>query len=841
MECPHCGKNLTIKKEATFYIFKCPFCGYSKKISAKSEKEAYEYVTLDKNVVTYRPEYTEQRTRSSETYRKTSKRALNVEYDLLPIHVKRIFKNPDLDIVHYKHLPQKLPDDEEIPRSLLPKELVNYLHQIGFKKLYTFQIEATKEILAGGNVVIVAPTGIGKTEAFLFPLLTKIWQENPNPLTRRGIKGILIYPTKALARDQLKKIQRYGKTLSITCKAFDGDTPQKEREQIYQYPPELLITNPDMLNYHLANPRFQSLIKTVNTVVIDEIHTFIGAFGSNLYFILKRLARITRAKIQFIGASATIGNAKEFAEKLFDSNVKLISLKEARKASTHLIMAQPVGLSQYTVTAELVDGLIRTKRKTLCFQNTHKNAEIVNILLKQRKIKSAVHRAGLTKKYRERVEKEFREGNLDALVATPTLELGIDIGDVDAVVSSIVEVTRFTQRLGRAGRRGQEAVGVLLLRNDDPISTFYTAYPELYFGDVANGYIEPKNEIVSYYQILAAALDKQLEKHEFSNFKDTIRQLMGDNYLKLASDNKLKVINRQRVRQMLRHYSIRGIGDNIAIKNERGEVIGERNMPIAARELHPGAIYLHGGKYYKSLTFEYDPQLSTGEAVVKEIPAQNKKTTAIRYAIPEILNILDTKIVFGIEAKYCDLEIIEYVVGYKVENIYNNEALAQKELDPPIEYAYKTKGFVFSVPKPTEILKKSSKIPEKDILMGSFHAVEHVLIESSSMLTGGGSSELGGISMGDSGVIFVYDGAKGGSGLSKLLYDRLEEAIRRSLVILEKCDCKTIDGCPRCTYSYQCGNNNQPLHKAGAIETFKLTISGRRTTIGQYDVDNSFI
>ena len=205
------------------------------------------------------------------------------------------------------------------------------------------------------------------------------------------------------------------------------------------------------------------------------------------------------------------------------------------------------------------------------------------------------------------------------------------------------------------------------------------------------------------------------------------------------------------------------------------------------------------------------------------------------------MNVIDEKKVFGLTVQYCDLEIIENVVGYTIEDIYTSELINQKVLDPPIEYTFKTKGFVFRLPKPKNVITDCSEIPCDEILMGAFHAVEHVLIESSSMLTGGGSSEIGGISMGDSGVVFVYDGAKGGSGLSKLLYDKLSEGIQRSLEILIGCSCTSIDGCPRCTYSYQCGNNNQPLHKMGAIETLQLVVKGIQTKVTGYDTEKSFI
>jgi DEAD/DEAH box helicase domain-containing protein len=376
--------------------------------------------------------------------------------------------------------------------------------------------------------------------------------------------------------------------------------------------------------------------------------------------------------------------------------------------------------------------------------------------------------------------------------------------------------------LGRAGRKGQESVGALILRNDDPISTYYISHPETYFEDIRKGYVEPMNEIVSYYQLLSAAIEKPIEEEEFQNHIKIIHTLEKDNLLRKTQSETYRIKSKADAIQLLRSYSIRGIGDTLSLKNTNGKRLGNRSMPMAARELHPGAFYLHGGSYYRSEKFTYNPKFGGGEITLKHIEPVNLKTTALRYATPTILSINENKTVFGSDVIYCDLEITENVVGYQISEIYTNKIQEIRDLEEPIIYSFPTKGFVFTMPKPLKISIEMQEMSEKIFFSGTFHAVEHVLIESSSMLTGGGSNEIGGISMGSSGAIFVYDAAKGGSGLSKLLYDRLDEGLNRSLKILQDCNCTSTDGCPRCTYSYQCGNNNQPLNKTGAIESLKL-------------------
>jgi DEAD/DEAH box helicase domain-containing protein len=206
----------------------------------------------------------------------------------------------------------------------------------------------------------------------------------------------------------------------------------------------------------------------------------------------------------------------------------------------------------------------------------------------------------------------------------------------------------------------------------------------------------------------------------------------------------------------------------------------------------------------------------------------------LRYSLPKIIEVLEKKKVKGIESQYCTLTITEIVDGYIVREIFTDKKIGPHiMLSPLLSYTYQTKGFVFCAPTPEKTLSsllKETDLLETDILGGSFHALEHALIESSDSLTGSGSAEVGGVSMGDSGVIFVYDGSPGGSGLTKLLYDRLDEALARTLAILKDCKCTSTDGCPLCTYSYQCGNNNVPLNKLGALESLeKIMVDGTKT------------
>ncbi|MFX1539964.1 MAG: DEAD/DEAH box helicase [Promethearchaeota archaeon] len=765
----------------------------------------------------------------------------------LPNVIQRILANPSFQLVKYHQFPETAPAPGcKIHETQLNEQLKTALERQGLTQLFRFQEEALDHILAGHDVVISAPTATGKTEAFALPIMEQILSRQVGwgplrPAEKRSVQAVFIYPTKALARDQAEKLTILASSVGLDVAVLDGDTPKAERAAIFRQPPDILITNPDMLHIHLIRPRdpIRRLVRTARHLVLDELHVYVGAFGSNVHFLLRRLQRIC-PPLQFVGASATVANAQEFAELLFGRSVVPIQCETGKKGIIHFLMLYPEHGSQSTMIATVAQELVRNNMKTLVFANTHKNAEVINLIARRTRLSSAVHRAGLPMAYRRKVEDDFRQGELDLLVSTPTLELGIDIGDLEGVVSMLVGITRLTQRIGRAGRKGQESVAVLALRPNDAISTYYREHPDDYFMDIDPAYVEPHNEVVAQFQLMAAALDQPLSKKEFKEFQPIIQQLINRGLLTRVKEQlKPNIIETRRV---LARYSIRGIGDSVHIVHQ-GKLIGERQMPIAMGELHPGAYYLHAGTTYESLEFEY--RHGVGRAVVQRLPPGHREMTQpLRQVHPKIIRVIDSRQVYGITVHYADLRMTEIVTGYVIKDIYTDKILKTKDLDNPLEFTYPTKGFFFSAPLPTKAVKdaietlhgkpkqtledneQDFEITEEELIIGGFHALEHTLIESSDMLTGGGSHDIGGVSIGATGLIFIYDGSPGGSGLSKLLFDRLEEALRRVTVIIEECSCDAFEGCPACTYSYRCGNNNFPLFKNGALETAGLILKG---------------
>jgi len=724
-------------------------------------------------------------------------------------------------ISQYKVLKNPEPEmGSPVEEMGLDDKITAYLKEIHIEVFYKFQEKAIEEIIFGENVVIEAPTASGKTEAFLIPVIQKI----KNSPDGEGVFAVFVYPTKALARDQHPKIQRFAEKSGINVRVFDGDTSQTERREIIDKPPQILVTNFDVIHYHLWHQtKFASILRNLRILVVDETHVYSGIFGSNVHYIIKRLKRICTNKVQFVAASATLEDAKEFCEKLFGTKMKWIH-GSGKKGQTDFVMLFPSLRNQRALMVDLTKKLTEKNHKTMVFNNSHLNSELLAMQAKKQKINIKVHRAGLMANYRRSVEKEFKEDALQAISCTPTLELGIDVGNVDGVISSTIPVNRLIQRIGRAARKGQRGYAFLALGND-PISQYYKNHPEDYFEDVERIYIDPKNPFVEEFQVLSMACDKPISKYELQEHKEIIEYHLEEGNL-IYSNNRI-LPNFDKIREMLNDYSIRGIGKSIDIFLNETKV-GDRILPIALEELHKDAIYFLAGVRFRVKEFGYPKKnYAKIERIPKDYPYYTK---ALTEEWPTIETTYEKRTANGIEVAFCKLHIKKQVYGYV--NIELGHEVTQGEkvlLEEPLEYDFITKGIVFHAPRPLSEIKKAE---DEDYAEASgYHATEHVVIEGSNMITGGVSQDLGGISLGTSGLIFIYDGAIGGNGASRALYDRLEKAFERSMHIIKECPCQNESGCPRCTFSYRCGNNNEFLHKNSSLEILQRINAGEKTEL----------
>ncbi len=753
--------------------------------------------------------------------------------ELPPILRESLYSKSDY-VVAYRRMEAQEPEMGGDVNSLRVGEaLAQAVRASGLSQLFRFQEEAASKIMGGEDVVIVAPTGSGKTEAFAIPIVGLLEREGahlrPFSTGASSVRALFIYPTKALGRDQLPRLQRLASPLGISVRVFDGDTSPSERREIVNNPAEIIVTNFDVLHYHMMyGTPFSKLLTGVKHIVVDDVHVYTGTFGANVNFILRRLARMCDS-LQVVSASATISNPKEFCEALFSRKVSVVSADRGRRGITHFAMLFPSLRNHRSLVLDLVKKTSSAGYQTLCFSRSHLGAELTAFYGRKAGLKIEVHRAGLPATHRRRIEEMFKTGMLPTIACTPTLELGVDIGTTDAVVSDLVSVTSLTQRTGRAGRRGQENVVLLVLRDDDPMSQYYRNHPEDYFRDAKAGYVDPRNPAIAEYQLLAAALDSPLRIDEFTEFGDIVGGLVAKGLLKRKGSFLLPAYKAARF--FLSGFDIRGGGESVDIVMA-GRKIGERSMPVALVELHPGAVYFLAGVRYRVTDMKGGPKWTSR---VEKLPWDYPYyTRALIEEWPSVTEVHFSRRVFETEVAYCDLLIEKRVVGY-VNHLVGEESSKGETvtLESPVEYGFRTKGLVFTAPVPKKTLEHVAEEDKNYVQGSSFHAAEHVTIEGTNMVTGGVGSDMGGLSMGSSGLIFIYDGSLGGNGATRLLYDRLPAAFTRACSILGECSCDSVSGCPRCTYSYRCGNNNNHLHKAGGREVLESIISGQRSGISE--------
>ncbi|MFX0120629.1 MAG: DEAD/DEAH box helicase [Promethearchaeota archaeon] len=737
----------------------------------------------------------------------------------LPLTIQRIVQYAQHQIIDYRLFEQQHGEKGVKIDVLKDQHLIDYLKSRDITHFFKFQEESFLAIQEGHDVCITAPTGNGKTEAFLLPSLLKI-----RDFKDCGVQLLLVYPMKALAKDQLRKIEEVASILDLSVRVFDGDTSHYQRKKIFSDPPEILITNPDILHYHLGigknASRFQDLLAGLKIVILDEIHSYSGTFGSNMYFILRRLERVVNQNLQFIGASATVANAQTFVEDLLNRPVTVIECKNGKRGRLHFLMISPFsGTSTLDSMTHLLNS-IKNVGKTLVFQDSHRAVEILYQKLGGITKGVGIHRAGLEKKMREKVESDFREGVLDMLIATPTLELGIDIGDVEIVITPPIAVNRAMQRIGRAGRKGQEALAVIHLNAEDPISNYYYHHPERYYQDLEEIFFDPNNPYVTEHQLLCASLDQPLTVSEFPEYASTFSHLISQNSLNQMDDSVL--VPTHEGTEQARKFSIRGKNHEIQIKIRGGRKIGKRAMPLAMLELYPGAFYYAGGSRYRVISFYFNGMRGVAELIKpKSVWGQTFPLSSLK---PVILEKDSTRRVFGLEVAYVETKVLQSVFGYTLES---PNGTSVHKLRDPLYYSSRSKGLLFRTPSFPQDIDGS----DCGTYIASLHTLVHLILHASLPFIGGQLSEIGGLALIPQGYVLLFDQANG-SGVCAMLLDHLSELFQRAYDILE-CDCKDPIGCPKCTFLPRCSHNNTKLDKFGAQSLLACILDNIETPLGE--------
>ncbi|MCE4612172.1 MAG: DEAD/DEAH box helicase [Desulfurococcales archaeon] len=682
--------------------------------------------------------------------------------------------------------------------GLSPK-LAAALEELGYSRLYKFQYESLEAWRRGEDLIIVSGTGTGKTEAFMIPVLEG---------ALRGERSIIIYPTKALARDQVWRLSKIASRAGVRVEVLDGDTPKSVRSRIYAHPPEVLVTNPDMIHYGLAfSHSFRDLVKGVSNVVLDEVHVYRGVFGSHVRWVLYRLERASGGNIRFLMAGATVGNPEVLGEKLTGRRPRVVRGPSRRRGSVVHIMVDAGRASRWSMAAALLAAAERAGLKTLCFVDSQQMAELVaRIASKRFGVEAAVHRAGLPAEARKLVEDGFREGRIKAVVATPTLELGVDIGDLDVIVLAHLprSYSSYLQRAGRAGRRGRKGYVATILA-DDAIEAYFLKRPSEYLKQEPEpSFLEPGNREVARLHLTALLLESGGAAVDDlpAPLKGVVREVVA---LGLASSRGrfLRPVWSRARRYVEAQGGIRFTGPLVRIVEAGGREIGWRELPQALYDLHPGAIYYHGGRTY--LVERLD--LEGLRAEVRRLGDVTFYTKPLYTVDIVSVDPLEERSSGPLKLVYADVKVTVVVEGFVVKEEYTGRTISENPYPKPIAWSYRTKGVLTRYPNPG--------IPGVEEALSAYHALEHALIHAARPAVGAADTDLGGVSY-PSGHIVIYDSAPGGNGASRLVFERFERVEDIAETILASCNCQ--DGCPRCVYSPYCGNNNKLLSRRRALK-----------------------
>jgi DEAD/DEAH box helicase domain-containing protein len=719
--------------------------------------------------------------------------------------------------------PERLADD-----IALAPAVAAALAARGVRRLWSHQAEALAALAAGENVLLTTATASGKSLVFQLPALEEALAGGPG-------RALWIFPLKALGQDQRAKFRELAAAAGLDdatagCEIYDGDTPAARRAALRQRPPRVLITNPDMLHLGLLPhaAAWHELLAGLRWIVLDELHAYRGVFGVHVHHVLARLDRLARAagaRPQIVAASATAANADEFARSLAGRDFRWIAGSGAPRARRHFLVVRPE-TSPYTTALETFAALLRAGLKTIVFTKARRITELLWTWLERREPELArrvrSYRAGYLPAERREIERALAEGRLDGVLSTSALELGIDIGGLDAcvLVGYPGSAMATWQRAGRVGRGGRESI-VVLVAQPDALDQYLCEHPEeLLARPLERLVLDPDNETVARQQLVCAAAELPLATREDGAYLERFAPVVGEliaagQLARSAGGDEIVSL----ARRPQRNVSLRGTGAQFAIvERASGESIGAVDGARVFAECHPGAIYLHAGRQYAV------DELDLERHLVRVVPADVDWYTAPRSEKEtEILEVLAERAHGSLLGGFGRLRVTERVVGFERRRTHLFEAIDVQPLDlPPV--VYETQGLWFRAPAGAE----RALLDRGGNLLGALHAVEHGAIGLFPLVALCDRNDLGGISLTShpqlaSAGVFVYEGHAGGVGITKRGFAALPELLGHVLALLERCPCEA--GCPNCIHSPKCGNGNRPLDKAGAVEVLKQLLA----------------
>jgi DEAD/DEAH box helicase domain-containing protein len=706
------------------------------------------------------------------------------------------------------------------------------LERAGIDHLYSHQAEALLKAFDGPTVVTTG-TASGKSLCFQLPTLEVL-------TTDRTARALYLYPTKALAQDQARSLHRFGLDKQVRPAIYDGDTPRQERSAIRKRS-NLIITNPDMLHVGIL-PHHQAwgdLFANLAFVVVDEAHVYRGVFGSHVGNVLRRLRRaaaIHGTEPRFLLASATIANPVDLAETLTGlAPFNLVENDGAPRAQRRVAMWNPPLLdenlgvrgSALYEAAEVFSELVSSGARTICFMKSRKGVELilkhaVDRLPAELGERVAPYRAGYTPAQRHDIERRLTTGELLGVVATDALELGIDIGELDAAVCVTFPgtVASLRQMWGRAGRRGRGLA--VYIAGEDALDQFFCRHPDEFLGRAVEAAIlDPGSPEIYAEHLLCAAHEAPLS--------DADAPILGEQWLEFAQELTEAGLLRERATGFVPKRADDYPAARVALRSasadsfvlldaSSGEVLGTIEAGRAYSTVHEGAVYLHLGRSYHVLQLD----LNARRAVLEPFDG-NYFTQTKREIMTYIDRLAERRLTHGVTLSYGSVVYTETVVGYQRKSLQDHEVIDFQSLDLPTT-EFDTRALWYEI----DDLIAAEPFPPA-ALLGALHALEHGQIAVLPLIAMCDRWDIGGLSTNahpqtGGPTIFIYDGHPGGVGITRRGYDEFERLVGDAQRLIGECPCQS--GCPSCVQSPKCGNLNEPLHKRGALELLRR-MSGR--------------
>lgn len=755
---------------------------------------------------------------------------------------------------HVRELPSREAETAPWPDSIHPEVIAAYAG-LGIQRPYRHQAEAMAAA-ARGDVIVATGTASGKSMAYQAPVLSSLHRGR---LAARGAPGRLqhpeeatalyLTPTKALGADQLTAIASLirlgggpdGPGLDVRAQSYDGDTPISERRWIRDHA-DLVLCTPDMLHAGVLpnHQQWSRLLRRLRWVVVDEAHVYRGVFGSHVAEVLRRLRRVAGlygAEPTFIGASATSAQPQESFARLIGAPEEQVTavredtsphgpvtvvLWEPEQSGAEGEHGAPVRRSATVEAAEMLTDLVLRQVRTLAFVGSRRGAETI-AQIAHRQLEEiepglahrvAAYRSGYLPEERRELEQQLRDGRLLGLSSTSALELGIDIAGLDAVLVAGWPGTRssFFQQIGRAGRAGQDALAVLVAR-EDPLDTYLVNHHEALFDRPVEATVfDPQNPYVLAPHLCAAAAETPLRPEELGLFgasaASVVEALEGAGQLRRRPSGWYWT----RSEDPAAMVSIRadGGGPLQIIETGTGQLLGSIGTSQAHQQAHPGAVYVHQGRSYLVDALDLEHQ------VVSVTRAQPEYWTSARELTTVAVLTEERRVSWGpVTVRFGEVQVTSQVVSYQRKAVPGNEVLGEEPLElPPTQL--RTRSVWFTAPGP---VLAAAGVEEPD-LPGALHAAEHAMIGLLPLLATCDRWDVGGLSTAlhvdtELPTIFVHDGHPGGAGFAERGYELAEHWLRATRDAISSCDCET--GCPSCVQSPKCGNRNQPLEKDAAI------------------------